>query len=75
MLVDVKELGGGQEFLEKALSVKRLNFQTYIQDFVPRAVQENSLSDEKLQALITLMAKRLGEMQDINKLQESRRCR
>ncbi len=70
-LVDVEALGGGQEFLERTLNVRKLHFITYANDWVPRILNKEALPPKKKIHLLEVLAINLGKMrgnQDLKKL-------
>jgi hypothetical protein len=69
-LVDIEELGGRSEFLENALRVEKLDFITYVRDWIPLALETNQLSSENRHSLIQVMAEYLGKLQGHEDLQE-----
>lgn len=64
-LVDVRELGGRSDFLAIDLRVKKLNFVTYVLDWVPKIAGEpDRFSKHARRALIQLLALNLGQIRD-----------
>jgi hypothetical protein len=68
-LVDVKELGG-HELLENSLGVRRLDFLTYVRDFMPPIVCAQGLSTSRRLELLKMLAENLGKLQGQGDLKE-----
>ena len=68
-LIDLEALGGGRELLERFLGVQRLDFITYVRDWVPSVVKNGGLGREEKQALIRILAENLGRLRDHPEIQ------
>ena len=69
--VDIEALGGGRDFLEIKLQVRRLDFITYVREWIPSIIQSQELSQEKRIRLLEVMAVNLGKMQGNVELQKT----
>jgi hypothetical protein len=69
-LVDIDALGGRREFLETVLHVNKLDFVTYVRDWIPSVLKANQLTAENRLGLIQVMAEYLGKLQGQTDLQE-----
>ncbi len=68
-LVDVAALGGRRQFL-RDLGVQELDFDTYVHEQLPRALEHNpDLPSDARHRLVQLLAERLGEIRDDDELQ------
>ncbi len=67
-LVDIERLGGRRQFLID-LNSQQLTFTNYVGVHVPLAFERNSLSSDKKQKLIELLATKLGEIRDDHTVQ------
>lgn len=70
-LVDLKVLGGSRDFLEQVLNVSKLDFITYVRDFVPLVIQQKELKlNEKLK-LTQILGENLGKLRESYDICES----
>jgi hypothetical protein len=70
-LVNVDALGGRREFLESTLSVSRLDFVTYVRDWVPLVIKTRKLDRESRFRLLKVLAENLGKLQGQTDLQKT----
>jgi hypothetical protein len=70
-LVNVDALGGRREFLENTLSVRKLDFVTYVRDWVPSVFKTRQLDRENLFRLLKVLAENLGKLQGQTDLQKT----
>lgn len=70
-LVDVEALGGGREFLERKLLVPRLDFVTYVRDWVPEVVENRELTVEDITKLVEILAEKRSNLLDNENLCET----
>jgi hypothetical protein len=69
-IVDINALGNRSEFLENVLLVEKLDFVTYIRDWIPSALNSNQLTTANRLGLIVVMAEYLGKLQGRTDLQK-----
>jgi len=69
-IVDLTALGGRREFLQD-LQMQVLDFRTYVLSLIPLALSNESLNTEKRRSVVTLLAKRLGEIKDDQEVQNT----
>jgi hypothetical protein len=69
-LVDVESLGGRREFLETTLDVSRLDFLTYVRDWVPQVLATRQLDKSSRFRLLKVLAENLGKLQGQADLQK-----
>ena len=63
-LVDLEELGGERDFLERHLNVTRLDFITYVRDWVPSVIHQRELILKEKFSLVRILAENLGRLRD-----------
>ncbi|HLZ18611.1 MAG TPA: hypothetical protein VKO67_03315, partial [Smithellaceae bacterium] len=69
-IVDLSALGGRREFLQD-LQMQVLDFRNYVHSRIPMAFRNEDVSVEKRRAVVTLLAKRLGEIKDDQEVQNA----
>lgn len=69
-IVDLAALGGRREFLQD-LHMQVLDFRNYVYSRIPMAFRNEDVSVEKRRAVVTLLAKRLGEIKDDQDVQNA----
>lgn len=67
--VNLNELGGKRDFLQQHLGVQKLNFYTYVKDWIPDIVRNQKLKSEDLQKLIRILADHRSNLVDDRNLQ------
>lgn len=70
-LVNVDALGGRREFLESTLSVSKLDFVTYVRDWMPAVFKTRQLDRENRFRLLKVLAENLGKLQGQTDLQKT----
>jgi hypothetical protein len=61
-LVDLEALDGGQDFLVRDLNIQRLDFITYVREWIPFAFNERDLSTEEKLKLTEILAENSGKL-------------
>jgi len=69
-LIDIETLGGRREFLENVLRVEKLDFVTYIRNWIPSVINANQLTPANRLGLLLVMAEHLGKLRDQYDLQK-----
>lgn len=63
-LVNLEALGGRRDFLQEHLEVQRLNFYTYVRDWVPDVVRNHDLNTNQKHELIKILAEHRSNLVD-----------
>ena len=70
-LVDIDALGGGRDFLERTLNVNKLDFITYVSDWIPNIMQNRSLDTQEKIKLTHVLAENLGKLRGYQIIRDS----
>lgn len=69
-LIDTDALEGKREFLEQTLHAQKLDFVTYVRNWLPAALKSNQLTAENRHGLIQVLAEYLGKLRAHSDLQQ-----
>lgn len=69
-LINLEELGGGRDFFEQKIKIAKLDFQTYVREWVPSVIERRRLSSETIFALVRVLATHIGRLRDYPKIRE-----
>ncbi len=70
-LVDVKALKGRSEFLRNTLSVPPLDFKRYVNEWVPKAIEDKHLETTRKLRLLRVLAENIGKLKTWPEIQSS----
>lgn len=70
-LIDLEEVAGGRDFLERSMKLKKLDYVTYVRDSVPLVIEQRELKKSEIWALVKILAENIGKLRDYRDIRSS----